>query len=214
MKLSALFGVAIGLFLTASIAFASGGQYFLDVEDGNWYTEAVHRLYQMGVVEGYSDGNFLPGEDVNRAEVVSMFDRFYDYLQYPSGEDWVEYSNDYYSVMLPHGAYSSTDCSVSDDLGLDVGFSVTCYSSADYSVSDLIATMGDQFEDNRREVRKNIQINGQDALWVSVTTTDYRTWEYNAVFLEDDADGMIYMISDAALNFADDFEYFYSTFKL
>ncbi|MFA6528031.1 MAG: S-layer homology domain-containing protein [Candidatus Gracilibacteria bacterium] len=214
MKTIKLLAVMIGILATISIAFASGGfiQHFSDVVEGDWYAESVSKLYDMDVIEGYSDGTYLPGANVNRAEMAVTLDRFYDYIQYPSGEDWVSYENDYYSVMLPHGAYnSSADCSVADDLEIDGGFNVTCYSAVDHSIEDLIASMGDQFEDSRREVRSVIEVNGQDATLVSVTTLDYRTWEYNAVFVEDGTS--IYMISDAALNMYDDFEYFYSTFK-
>jgi len=219
MKKTVLFGLLVGFLLTVSIAFASGPiQYFSDVNDGDWYYDSVSELAGIGVLEGYSDGTYQPSNSVNRAEIAVILDRFYDYINYPSGEDWVSYENDYYSIMLPHGEFYAGElispvCDASDDLGIDTGFSVTC-ANVDNAVEELIADMGDQFGTTRREVRKDIQVNGYDALLVTVTTTEYRSWEHNAVFIIDETDGMTYMISDAALNMYDDFEYFYSTFNL
>ena len=46
--------------------------HFSDVEDGAWYYEFVETAYNNGVVSGYSDGTYKPGDNVNRAESSKM----------------------------------------------------------------------------------------------------------------------------------------------
>lgn len=205
--------VLASILLMAGAAFASGPtQYFTDVVDGDWYKNSVDALYQMGVVTGYDDDTYRPENAVNRAELAVMLDRFYTYVKYPSGEEWVAYENDTYSVMYPHAGMDMDGCSTADDLGTDFGFSVSCHSDADTTREELIGAMGDQFGSDRREVRETLEMNGHEALLVRVTTTTHRDWLYQAVFIEDgDA---LYMLSDAALGINQDFEYFYASFLL
>ncbi len=48
---------------------------FSDVKPGDWYTSSLTRMMTAGIIKGYSDGTFGPGNSVNRAEVVVMLDR-------------------------------------------------------------------------------------------------------------------------------------------
>ena len=49
------------------------GISFLDVQDADsYYYEAVYALAEAGYVEGYEDGNFGVGEDMSRAEFVTL----------------------------------------------------------------------------------------------------------------------------------------------
>ena len=48
---------------------------FSDVPDGQWYSESVQRAAQLGLVTGYPDGTFRPGNTVSRAEAVTMINR-------------------------------------------------------------------------------------------------------------------------------------------
>ncbi len=56
--------------LTASISTASAG--FSDVSTSHPYYNSIMRLSDEGVVNGYADGNFLPGKVINRAEFLKI----------------------------------------------------------------------------------------------------------------------------------------------
>ncbi|MDY5014838.1 MAG: S-layer homology domain-containing protein [Eubacteriales bacterium] len=49
---------------------------FADVGAGDWYNTAVSTMAAMGVVGGYPDGTFRPGEPITRAEFAAMAARF------------------------------------------------------------------------------------------------------------------------------------------
>ena len=45
---------------------------FNDLEEGAWYYDYVMTLAEMGIVDGYTDGSFLPDNDITRQEMVTM----------------------------------------------------------------------------------------------------------------------------------------------
>lgn len=45
---------------------------FVDVPDGQWYTEPINRLAEAGVVSGVGQNKFEPGREVANAEMVKM----------------------------------------------------------------------------------------------------------------------------------------------
>ena len=45
---------------------------FTDISDGVWYENYVNSAYEYGVINGYSDGTFKPGNYVNRAEAMKI----------------------------------------------------------------------------------------------------------------------------------------------
>lgn len=49
---------------------------FKDVSDGNWYTDAIMWASKAGVVTGYSNGNFGPGDKINREQMAVMMYRY------------------------------------------------------------------------------------------------------------------------------------------
>ncbi|MCR4771181.1 MAG: S-layer homology domain-containing protein [Oscillospiraceae bacterium] len=49
---------------------------FSDVSEGQWFNHAVSTLAKMGIVSGYPDGTFKPGETITRAEFVALAARF------------------------------------------------------------------------------------------------------------------------------------------
>ncbi|MEK9159629.1 MAG: S-layer homology domain-containing protein [Patescibacteria group bacterium] len=51
---------------------------FDDVDDDDWYAYAVETAADEGIVEGYSDGDFKPGNPITRAEVAAISVRTYD----------------------------------------------------------------------------------------------------------------------------------------
>jgi hypothetical protein len=57
--------------------FTNNGR-FNDVLDGQWYVRFVVRAAQLGIIEGYSDGGFHPGAQVNTAEFLKMMTLTFD----------------------------------------------------------------------------------------------------------------------------------------
>lgn len=51
---------------------------FSDVKSSAWYASYVHAAYYDGVVEGYEDGKFRPGNKLTRGEAAVMVDNAYD----------------------------------------------------------------------------------------------------------------------------------------
>ena len=49
---------------------------FSDVQNGMWHNNAISVLYRIGIVQGYPDGTFRPGEPITRAELSVMAARF------------------------------------------------------------------------------------------------------------------------------------------
>lgn len=45
---------------------------FSDVEDGQWYVKYIMYAAELGIIKGYSDGTFRPGDTVNTAEFLKM----------------------------------------------------------------------------------------------------------------------------------------------
>lgn len=53
------------------LSMVANGATFSDIE-GSRYEESIEFLYERGIVQGYSDGNFRPEQSVNRAELLKM----------------------------------------------------------------------------------------------------------------------------------------------
>lgn len=50
---------------------------FVDVMPGDWYNNAVSTLTNAGILNGYGDGSFRPGNPITRAELVKIAMSFY-----------------------------------------------------------------------------------------------------------------------------------------
>ena len=50
---------------------------FTDVPEDAWYAEAVYTLANGGIIKGYGDGSFKPGNRVTRTEAVVMLERLF-----------------------------------------------------------------------------------------------------------------------------------------
>lgn len=48
------------------------GSAFPDTPDGEWYTDYVKAAKSLGVIDGYADGSFRPGNCMNRVEAMKM----------------------------------------------------------------------------------------------------------------------------------------------
>lgn len=55
---------------------AGRGQTFPDVAQGQWYTDAVAWAAEAGIVKGYGDGTFGPGDPVTREQLAAILYRY------------------------------------------------------------------------------------------------------------------------------------------
>ena len=49
---------------------------FSDVNEADWYYDAVVSLAEKGILNGYEDGTFRPNEQITRAEFAAMLSQF------------------------------------------------------------------------------------------------------------------------------------------
>lgn len=75
------------------VADVSNGGQFSDVLDGQWYTKFVVTAANLGIISGYSDGTFKPGNSVNTAEFLKMLTLTFD-LQLWLDHDYTDVPND------------------------------------------------------------------------------------------------------------------------
>ncbi len=87
-RLVILLAVAVAAAAAATCAYAmNAGGSFPDVAEGAWYYGAVTKLRKTGVINGFDDGNFHPGETLTAAQFIKML--FYDTeLTRAEGEEW------------------------------------------------------------------------------------------------------------------------------
>ncbi|WP_177195575.1 S-layer homology domain-containing protein [Salibacterium qingdaonense] len=57
---------------------AEAAAAFSDVEEEYWASGSIQRLSEKGILGGYSDGTFAPGEEINRGQAASMLVRVFD----------------------------------------------------------------------------------------------------------------------------------------
>ena len=58
------------LLIFAPIAFAASS--FKDVKPGTWYYDYVLKASEMGIIDGFKDGSFKPGDNVTRAQLAKV----------------------------------------------------------------------------------------------------------------------------------------------
>jgi hypothetical protein len=61
----------------------SGTQQFNDVMPGTWYYNYVQAINRTNIFVGGSNGNFRPNEPITRAEMATVFGKFWEYLGTP-----------------------------------------------------------------------------------------------------------------------------------
>ena len=70
------------LYRLAGQPAVSGDLPFPDVESGTWYTDAVAWAAQNGIVNGVSDTEFAPGDDITREQLAAILYRYAAYQGY------------------------------------------------------------------------------------------------------------------------------------
>lgn len=61
---------------------------FSDVKPGEWYTGYVNLAYSQGVINGYGNGRFGPGDGVTYGQVATILLRLLDYTSDDVGKVW------------------------------------------------------------------------------------------------------------------------------
>ena len=64
---------------------AQGKAVFTDVDEGEWYYNAVVSLAERGVLNGYEDGSFRPDAQITRAELAAILSQFLYGSTVPNG---------------------------------------------------------------------------------------------------------------------------------
>jgi len=72
--------ILVGSLLGSTVAFAAS-KFFSDVPSNAWYSDAVARLSDKGIINGYPNGTFGPTNNVKRAELAVMLDRLIEYME-------------------------------------------------------------------------------------------------------------------------------------
>lgn len=62
--------------LIADKRSAQGKSIFSDVNEADWYYDAIVSLSQKGILNGYKDGTFRPNGQITRAEFATMLSQF------------------------------------------------------------------------------------------------------------------------------------------
>lgn len=78
-----LLGLIVGILFSlvpTVYAIIIAPKYFSDVDENDWYFEAIRGLNYAGLVEGYSDGTFRPNQNITRAEASKLMFEIYNEL--------------------------------------------------------------------------------------------------------------------------------------
>lgn len=107
-----LAAVLVGLFCLTGAASAAGA--YPDME-GHWARDAVERWSDSGILKGYDDGNFHPGDPVTRAQLSEILYRVWgcepkighSYADLPTNAWYYEglSTMNAYGIALGHGDY-------------------------------------------------------------------------------------------------------------
>lgn len=74
--LSAFLALCMLLGLLPSTVYAAKGtQQFTDVNEGDWFSEAVQYVYQNGLMYGAEDTTFAPNSPITRGQIVTILHR-------------------------------------------------------------------------------------------------------------------------------------------
>jgi hypothetical protein len=86
--------------------YAKYDSRFPDVDAGRWSADAVEYMYTQGIMQGYPDGRFAPGDDITRAEFAALLVRFKGFSpeetsKFPDALD--NWANGYIGAADSHG---------------------------------------------------------------------------------------------------------------
>ena len=81
---------------TSHTLYDTDANDFSDVDSGRWSNRAISTLVNAGILTGYEDGTFRPGQDVTRAElsaIAAQFNVMIEYVENPFSDTighWAE----------------------------------------------------------------------------------------------------------------------------
>lgn len=82
---------------------------FSDVPSGVWYTDAIARMYELGISTGYADGTYRPNDPVSRGEMAVFLDRAFEAISRSSGGlSFVDIAPDAFYASSAQALFDST----------------------------------------------------------------------------------------------------------
>ncbi len=70
---------------------------FTDVSDNYWAKDAIYKVYERGIINGYPDGTFKPNKLVTRAEFVAIVNRMMGYKYKKSKTSFKDVSKNHWA---------------------------------------------------------------------------------------------------------------------
>ena len=111
---------------------------FADVGQGLWYTEAVRWAASEGIVEGYSDAVFAPGDPITRQQMAVLF---YRYAQYKGWDVSARSDLSGYEDASEISAWAQSAMSWANAEGLVTGVSAEALTPRAAATRAQVATM-------------------------------------------------------------------------
>lgn len=208
-----------GFLIIIPLAFAAG-IIFKDVEPNSWYAEAVSSLKQKEIIQGYPDQTFRPASNIRRSELTVVIEKTLQYIQNPEGNaPWKMYKNEkfFYEIAYPQKwqAKEFFDYLIGFQppwmTDNNVQWAVMVLQNLDNILQKEIDKMGAEFSDTRSVIKQNIDLNGNQALVVTVVTPEDPTFFHKQVFIL--RNNGYYIITNGAIPNSN-FELFWQSFKL
>lgn len=104
---------------------------FVDVPDGQWYSEPINRLAEAGVVSGVGQNKFEPGRSVANAEMVKMLVNAFFRSEYEAYEAansdamWAHFGTKTYWFSFM--CYYARETGLLDGVNVDIDDYGSCY---------------------------------------------------------------------------------------
>ncbi|SDI93494.1 S-layer homology domain-containing protein [Alteribacillus bidgolensis] len=75
---AAMVATTFGAVNPVNVQTADAAEAFPDVDNDYWASGSIQRLADQGVISGYKDGTYRPGEEINRGQVAAMLVAAFD----------------------------------------------------------------------------------------------------------------------------------------
>lgn len=70
---AAMVATTFGAVAPVNVQQADAAESFSDVHDTYWASDSIQRLADQGIIHGYPDGTYRPGQTITRAQVAELF---------------------------------------------------------------------------------------------------------------------------------------------
>ncbi|MFZ4451641.1 S-layer homology domain-containing protein [Salibacterium aidingense] len=196
-SVSAAMVAAAGAVTPADVQQADAAESFPDVDNDYWALSSIQNLADQGIISGYSNGEYRPGEEINRGQVAAMlvaaFDLDTDEDVEPPFEDLTSesYFTPYAAAVKEEGLIKGRENNTQFAAGMDLSreqmatilvraFDLEPIDGEDPNVADL----DDVHESHRDNVRTLAQYNITDTADNMFRPDETVTRAQFAVFLE------------------------------